>query len=87
MIRGIVPPERLLEWSVEDGWEPLCEFLGKEVPSEPFPHVNTSSVGWKEREVQLGAEIFAPAMRKLGITLAVTLGAMVSVGVAVYRRR
>lgn len=25
MIRGLVPKERLLEWSVEDGWEPLCE--------------------------------------------------------------
>lgn len=25
MIRGFVPKERLLEWSVEDGWEPLCK--------------------------------------------------------------
>lgn len=25
MIRGLVPKDRLLEWSVEDGWEPLCE--------------------------------------------------------------
>ncbi|KAI7700906.1 hypothetical protein KC353_g15615, partial [Hortaea werneckii] len=23
MIRGLVPPDRLLEWSVEDGWEPI----------------------------------------------------------------
>lgn len=41
MIRGLVPKERLLEWTVEDGWEPLCEFLGKPVPDEPFPHTNT----------------------------------------------
>lgn len=25
MIRGLVPKENLLEWSVEDGWKPLCE--------------------------------------------------------------
>lgn len=25
MIRGLVPKDRLLEWGVEDGWEPLCE--------------------------------------------------------------
>lgn len=25
MIRGMVPKKRLLEWSVEDGWEPLCK--------------------------------------------------------------
>lgn len=31
MIRGLVPKEQLLEWTVEDGWDPLCEFLGKEV--------------------------------------------------------
>ena len=23
-----------------EGWEPLCRFLGKPVPSDPFPHVN-----------------------------------------------
>jgi hypothetical protein len=25
MIRGMVPQDRLLEWAVEDGWEPLCK--------------------------------------------------------------
>jgi hypothetical protein len=29
-----------LEFKLKDGWKPLCEFLGKEVPNEPFPHVN-----------------------------------------------
>lgn len=35
-----VPPERLLEFRVQDGWEPLCGFLGVPVPEEPFPHAN-----------------------------------------------
>lgn len=25
MIRGMVPKDNLLEWSVDDGWEPLCK--------------------------------------------------------------
>lgn len=30
-----------LDWDVHDGWEPLCRFLGKEVPpEEPFPNGN-----------------------------------------------
>jgi len=32
---------RTLVFNVAEGWEPLCAFLGKEVPSVPFPHVNT----------------------------------------------
>ncbi|KAK0757881.1 hypothetical protein N5P37_009173 [Trichoderma harzianum] len=39
-VRKIVPPENLLELNLEDGWAPLCNFLGKEIPDTPFPHVN-----------------------------------------------
>jgi hypothetical protein len=39
-IRATVPRERLLEFRLEDGWGPLCEFLGKEVPDVPFPVKN-----------------------------------------------
>ena len=35
-----VPPDRLLVFRVQDGWEPLCEFLGHDVPDEPFPKTN-----------------------------------------------
>ncbi|KAK4225773.1 hypothetical protein QBC38DRAFT_481997 [Podospora fimiseda] len=52
MIRGLVPKERLLEWYIEDGWEPLCKFLGKPVPDVPFPHANAATGGWKAREEQ-----------------------------------
>lgn len=48
MIRGLVTKEKLLEWSVEDRCEPLCTFLGKEVPVEEFPHANMQS-GFKGR--------------------------------------
>lgn len=40
-VRATVPPHQLLEYSVQDGWQPLCEFLGVPVPSEPFPRTNS----------------------------------------------
>jgi hypothetical protein len=39
-VKHVVPPERLLVFSVDQGWRPLCEFLGVPVPDEPFPNVN-----------------------------------------------
>ena len=40
MIRDIVPPERLLEFNAKQGWKPLLEFLGKDMPEVDYPHVN-----------------------------------------------
>lgn len=39
-VRSIVPKDNLLEHRPQDGWEPLCKFLGKPVPDEPYPCVN-----------------------------------------------
>jgi hypothetical protein len=41
-VRSSVPPDRLLEWTVTDGWEPLCDRLGVPVPDEAFPWTNTT---------------------------------------------
>ena len=41
-VRDEADPARLLEWQPGDGWEPLCEALGLPVPTEPFPHLNTT---------------------------------------------
>jgi Sulfotransferase domain len=41
-IKQTVPADRLLVWSVAEGWEPLCEFLEVPVPDTPFPHLNDS---------------------------------------------
>ncbi|HEX5615614.1 MAG TPA: sulfotransferase [Acidimicrobiia bacterium] len=42
-VRAAIAPERLVEWRPGDGWEPLCGALGVAVPSEPFPHTNTTA--------------------------------------------
>ncbi len=39
-VRRAVPAEQLLDYRVQEGWEPLCRFLGVDVPDEPFPRVN-----------------------------------------------
>ncbi|KAJ7161970.1 putative NAD dependent epimerase/dehydratase [Mycena crocata] len=39
-IRRLVPQDRLLEFEVQDGWEPLGKFLGKAIPQTQFPRVN-----------------------------------------------
>ncbi|OAA71436.1 hypothetical protein ISF_01987 [Cordyceps fumosorosea ARSEF 2679] len=39
-VRTHVAPDQLLEWEVQDGWGPLCEFLGELEPDRPFPTLN-----------------------------------------------
>ncbi|KAH1340383.1 hypothetical protein KXV68_001027 [Aspergillus fumigatus] len=72
MIRGLVAPQRLLEWSVEDGWEPLCEFLQKDVPPEAFPRTNdpTKFAGNVERVLK---PRYMRAFRNLVLTVSSTV--------------
>jgi hypothetical protein len=39
-VRATIPASRLLVLDPSDGWEPLCAFLDKAVPDEPFPRSN-----------------------------------------------
>ncbi|RAH75062.1 sulfotransferase family protein [Aspergillus aculeatinus CBS 121060] len=51
LVRRVTSKDRLLEFKLSDGWEPLCEFLGKPVPDKPFPHINEKK--WLDEKVQL----------------------------------
>jgi uncharacterized protein YndB with AHSA1/START domain len=42
-VREGVAPERLLEWTPTDGWDPICERLELEVPAEAFPRTNDTN--------------------------------------------
>ncbi|KAF9774150.1 hypothetical protein IL306_007900 [Fusarium sp. DS 682] len=79
MIRGLVPKQKLLEWTVEDGWEPLCEFLDKPVPDEPFPHVNKAS-GWEEHEAKVTKRYLISALSGVGLLSAIGI----ATGAVVY---
>ena len=39
-VKAAVPPDRLLVFSADQGWAPLCAFLDVPVPEAPFPNVN-----------------------------------------------
>jgi hypothetical protein len=42
-VRETIPPSQLLEYSVTEGWEPLCKFLEiQECPTTPFPRTNSA---------------------------------------------
>ena len=48
-VRAIVPKENLLEYSIKQGWKPLCDFLGQEIPNVSFPHENVKGeISFKE---------------------------------------
>jgi hypothetical protein len=80
-VRGLVPKERLLEWTVDDGWEPLCKFLGKEVPTEEFPSGNTPA-GFAQTVAKGHAERTQRALRNMGLTF----GSVIVIAVAGYGR-
>ena len=42
-VKSIVPADKLLVYNVKQGWKPLCDFLGCEVPTVPFPHENINA--------------------------------------------
>ena len=42
-VRATIRPDRLVEWRPGDGWSPICAALGRPIPPDPFPHVNTTA--------------------------------------------
>jgi hypothetical protein len=53
MIRRVTPRKRLLEYKLGQGWEPLCQFLGEDVPAVEFPRVNDTADFGKRSNVML----------------------------------
>ncbi|KAI7863087.1 P-loop containing nucleoside triphosphate hydrolase protein [Spinellus fusiger] len=41
-VKRNIPAHRLLVLELGEGWDRLCKFLDVEVPSVPYPHVNSS---------------------------------------------
>ena len=67
-VRAAVPPERLLVFKVDEGWGPLCAFLGVPAPDEPFPNVNDRAEIKKTiRDVIRGMWIMVGAIAALAL--------------------
>ncbi|KAL8930885.1 MAG: hypothetical protein Q9208_000426 [Pyrenodesmia sp. 3 TL-2023] len=76
-VRAVVPKERLLEYDLGSGWEPLCRFLGKEVPDGEFPRVNDAD-GFMMRQGWLwwyGVFMALVNVVKIGVPVAVAVAA------------
>ena len=41
-VEGSIPADQRIEYSVKDGWGPLCKHLGVAVPTKEFPSSNKS---------------------------------------------
>ena len=39
-VKAAVPAEQLLIYSADQGWQPLCQFIGTPIPDTEFPNVN-----------------------------------------------
>lgn len=58
-VREVIPEDKLLVYSVKQGWEPLCDFLEVEnCPSTPFPKSNSA----RSVQVQSIAAFVVPLM-------------------------
>ncbi|RBQ99537.1 hypothetical protein FVER53263_20816 [Fusarium verticillioides] len=75
-VREAVPKERRLEYSLGDGWEPLCEFLGKDIPDVEFPRVNDRKTHSEDME-RLMAKLMRVSMGVLGPYLVAVLAVAV----------
>jgi hypothetical protein len=57
-VKATVPPERLLVFTANQGWAPLCNFLDVAVPNTPFPNVNDRAEFQKiKRGISRGAYV------------------------------
>ena len=71
-VKRRVPPERLLVYDVREGWEPLCDFLGVEIPDEPFPHLNDTREMRRRLLGLVAASAAAPVLVGAGVIAALT---------------
>lgn len=55
-----IAAERLLVYQVSEGWEPLCKFLGVQIPDTEFPHINS-----REETKELLSNLMAASGEKL----------------------
>ena len=79
----MVPKDRLLEYEVKEGWEPLCQFLGKEVPlDEGFPNVNDT-----ENFLKWHGKLWLYAVLHALVNVVGVILSVVIVGVAWYLYR
>lgn len=66
-VQAAFPADRLLTYRVADGWAPLCAFLGRPVPEQPFPRDNSSADFRRTTAPHFARLVYGPLVRRVGI--------------------
>ncbi len=72
-VRRRVPPGRLLVFDVREGWGPLCNFFGVEVPDKPFPHLNEAQEMRRKLFGLAALSAVAPALTVVAVIVAAVI--------------
>ncbi|XP_078364032.1 uncharacterized protein LOC144648300 [Oculina patagonica] len=85
-VKAVIPADKLLVYNIKQGWEPLCEFLGCDVPSIQTPRANS---GHSLSESQMAREDETAKREAIFIFLSAILSLLVaffllSVEISVY---
>ena len=73
-VQAVISKEKLLIFNVKQGWKPLCEFLGCEIPDQEFPRVNVSG-----EVANMAKSMFSDARNKLLFAIFAALAFLASV--------
>jgi hypothetical protein len=72
-VKQTVPADKLLIFSVKEGWKPLADFLGFPIPEGvPFPYVNDHET--VRRPMQTACFVYYRALPTLAISAVVLIG-------------
>jgi hypothetical protein len=78
-LRRVVPPGRLFFYSIKDGWEPLCQILGKPVPDIPFPRFHDGKdFDFFRRQLWWDMALFAAGIGAVVAAATLTIAILVS---------
>jgi len=72
-VKAAVPAERLLVFNVTQGWAPLCAFLGRAVPDQPYPRVNDKEAMQKEIQGMVKGAYAIVAVAGVGVLAVLAL--------------
>ena len=56
-VQAMIPRKKLLVFNVKEGWKPLCDFLGCEIPDQEFPWQNSGLTDSLERLAKMRQEL------------------------------
>ena len=84
-VKSVVPADKLLVYNVKQGWEPLCDFLGCEVPTVAFPHENIKAeICYKPLEWSRSGQQRKKEMQRGVLVICSVLVVAVAAFIAIY---